>query len=638
MRSFLLLFFTLFSVSQTFAFQKSEAVATINDRPVSKGELLYAYKKNRPKNEKIQVDSLEKYLEQYINFKLKVLEAQKLGIDTTKAFKEEFEGYIAQVQKPYLQNPISELDLVQEAYDRMKYEINASHILIRINNANSPADTLRAYQKIDSVRKLALNGEAFEELAKKYSSDGSSRNGGNLGWFSSMAMVYPFESGAYNTPKGGISNIVRSQFGYHIIKVNDKRESRGKVKTSHIFLTKNGRTLENGKQLIQSIYDSIQNGGDWRQLCIKYSEDTQTKLNSGALPFAGTGELPDEFLNGAYSIAQPGIIRAPLETSYGWHIIRLDAKQELPSLASLKDEISEKIRRSGRNQLDSETLVKKLKSENGFEQDLKLLETTIESASNIGLVNLDLSKIGSQMIFKIGNRTITYEAYFASLGNANQLNSTALWSRYKTFEKEEIMAYEESQLTTKYPEFGYLLNEYKEGLMLFEIMEQEIWNKASEDSIGLAQFFEANIKHFPAPERGDFLVIESSNPGLYYKILDSLQVNWDADIESQLKSKLDVKELSALKIAKRTFERHELPNFDQKWRAKEVQGDPSNLKIYSLQLIIEAGYYRLEEVKGLVISNYQDHLEQEWVKRLRAQNRVKIDHRIVKQLASDENK
>lgn len=638
MRSLLLLFFTLFSVSQIFAFQKSEAVATINDRPISKGELLYAYKKNRPKNEKIQVDSLEKYLEQYINFKLKVQQAEKLGIDTTKAFKEEFEGYISQVQKPYLQNPISELDLVQEAYDRMKYEINASHILIRIDNANSPADTLLAYQKIDSVRNLALNGDPFEELAKKYSSDGSSRNGGNLGWFSSMAMVYPFESGAYNTPIGGISNIVRSQFGYHIIKVNDKRESRGKVKTSHIFLSKNGKSLESGRQLIKTIYDSIQNGGDWRQLCIKYSEDTQTKLNSGALPFAGTGELPDEFLNGAYSIAQPGIIREPLETSYGWHIIRLDAKQELPSFASLKDEISEKIRRSGRNQLDSEALVKKLKAENGFEQDLKLLETTIESASNVGLANIDLSKIGSQTIFKIGNRTITYEAYFASLGNANQLNSTALWSRYKTFEREEIMAYEDSQLTTKYPEFGYLLNEYKEGLMLFEIMEKEIWNKASEDSIGLAQFFAANIKNFPAPERGDFLVIESSNPALYHKILDSLQVNWDADVENQLKSKLDAKALSALKIAKRTFERHELPNFDQNWKEKEVQGDPSNLKIYSLQQIIEAGYYRLEEVKGLVISNYQDHLEQEWVKRLRAQNRVKIDHKILKQLASDENK
>lgn len=637
MRSLLLLFFTLFSVSQIFGFQKKEAVATINDRPISKGELLYAYKKNRPKNEKIQVDSLEKYLEQYINFKLKVQQAEKLGIDTTKAFKEEFEGYISQVQKPYLQNPISELDLVQEAYDRMKYEINASHILIRIDNANSPADTLQAYQKIDSVRNLALNGDPFEELAKKYSSDGSSRNGGNLGWFSSMAMVYPFESGAYNTPKGGISEIVRSQFGYHIIKVNDKRESRGKVKTSHIFLSKNGKSLESGRQLIKTIYDSIQNGGDWRPLCIKYSEDTQTKLNSGALPFAGTGELPDEFLNGAYSIAQPGIIREPLETSYGWHIIRLDAKQELPSFASLKDEISEKIRRSGRNQLDSEALVKKLKAENGFEQDLKLLETTIESASKVGLANIDLSKIGSQTIFKIGNRTITYEAYFASLGNANQLNSTALWSRYKTFEREEIMAFEDSQLTTKYPEFGYLLNEYKEGLMLFEIMEKEIWNKASEDSIGLAQFFAANIKNFPAPERGDFLVIESSNPALYHKILDSLQVNWDADVKNQLKSKLDARALSALKIAKRTFERHELPNFDQKWKEKEVQGDPSNLKIYSLQQIIEAGYYRLEEVKGLVISNYQDHLEQEWVKRLRAQNRVKIDHKILKQLASDEN-
>jgi peptidyl-prolyl cis-trans isomerase SurA len=638
MRFLLILICTSFYAFQASGFQKNDAVATINGNPITKGELIYAFKKNRPKNEKIQVDSLEKYLAQYINFKLKVLEAEKLGIDTTNTFKEEYEGYISQVQKPYMQNPVSELDLIQEAYDRMKYEINASHILIRINNANSPADTLQAYQKIDSVRNLALNEKAFEELAKKYSSDGSSKNGGSLGWFSSMAMVYPFESGAYNTPVGGISKIVRSQFGYHIIKVNDKREARGKVKTSHIFLTKNGRTVESGRQLIQNVYDSIQNGGDWKQLCIKYSEDTQTKQNGGALPFAGNGELPDEFLNGAHSIATAGTIGEPLETSYGWHIIRLDAKQGLPSFESLKDELSEKIRRSGRNQLDSEALIRKLKTENGFEQDFKILETTIEKAANVGLANLDLSVIGSKVIFKIGKKAATYSEYFSSLGNANQLDATALWSRYKVFERDEILKYEDSQATSKYPEFGYLMNEYKEGLMLFEIMEKEIWNEASEDSLGLSKFFEANIKNFPAPERGDFIVIETSNEALFNKILDSIQVNWDTDIENQIKSRLDPKELSALKIAKRTFERHELPNFDPNWKEKEVQGDPSNLKIYSLQQIIEAGYYRLEEVKGLVISDYQDHLEQQWVKQLRSKNKIKIDHKILKQIASDENK
>lgn len=638
MRFLILSICFLFYAFQTFGFQTNKGVATINGKSIKTGELIYAFKKNRPKNEKIQVDSLEKYLEQYINFKLKVLEAEKLGIDTTKAFKDEYEGYISQVQKPYMQNPISELDLSQEAYVRMKYEINASHILIRINNANNPADTLLAYQKTDSIRSLALNGDAFEELAKKYSSDGSSKNGGSLGWFSSMAMVYPFESGAYNTSVGGISKIVRSQFGYHIIKINDKREVRGKVKTSHILLTKNGRSVESGRQLIKTVYDSIQNGGDWRELCIKYSEDTQTKQNSGALPFAGTGELPDEFLNGAYSIKALGTISEPLETSYGWHIIRLDAKQGLPSFESLRDEISEKIRRSGRNQLDSETLIKKLKAENGFEQDFKLLETTLEKAANVGLANLDLNEIGNKMIFKIGKTAITYAQYFASLGNANQLNATALWSRYKIFEKEEIIKYEDSQATTKYPEFGYLMNEYKEGLMLFEIMEKEIWKKASEDSLGLSKFFAANMKNFSAPERGDFIVIETSDEALFNKILDSIQVNWNGEIENQIKSKLDSKELRALKIAKRTFERHELSNFDRNWNEKEIQGDPSSLKIYSLQHIIEEGYYRLEEVKGLVISDYQDHLEQQWVKQLRSEYKVKIDHKILKQIASDENK
>jgi peptidyl-prolyl cis-trans isomerase SurA len=256
----------------------------------------------------------------------------------------------------------------------------------------------------------------------------------------------------------------------------------------------------------------------------------------------------------------------------------------------------------------------------------------------VGLANLDLNEIGNKMIFKIGKTAITYAQYFASLGNANQLNATALWSRYKIFEKEEIIKYEDSQATTKYPEFGYLMNEYKEGLMLFEIMEKEIWKKASEDSLGLSKFFAANMKNFSAPERGDFIVIETSDEALFNKILDSIQVNWNGEIENQIKSKLDSKELRALKIAKRTFERHELSNFDRNWNEKEIQGDPSSLKIYSLQHIIEEGYYRLEEVKGLVISDYQDHLEQQWVKQLRSEYKVKIDHKILKQIASDENK
>jgi peptidyl-prolyl cis-trans isomerase SurA len=637
MRSFIIIISLLFCSIHASAFQKKVAVATINGTPIESGELLYAFKKNRPKNEKIEIDSLEKYLDQYINFKLKVLEAEAQGIDTTKAFINEYEGYISQVQKPYLQNPVSEIELVREAYERTKYEVNASHILIRINNANNPQDTLKAYHKIDSIRNLAINGESFEILAKQFSVDGSSQKGGKLGWFGALAMVYPFETGAYTTEVGKVSSIVRSQFGYHIIKVEDKREAKGKVKTAHIFLTKNGRSVENGRALIQTIYDSIQSGKNWKSLCQAYSEDSGTNLSGGTLPFAGIGELPDEFLNAAFEIKNIGEVRQPLETSYGWHIIRLDGKQSIPSFESMKDQLSEQVKRSGRNQLDSDALLKKLKDENGFQQDFELLNSTIEKAAQLGMANLDLNTLGVKEIFKVGNLSVTFNQFFSNLDNANQMNKMTLWSRYKSFERDQIITFEDNQAKTKYPEYGYLLKEYKEGLMLFEIMEREIWKKSAEDSSGLVNYFNNNASDYLAKERGDFTVIETENKQLFEKIIDSVQFNWNNSIKDQLKSQLGPNDFAALKIAKRTFERSEIPNFENNWAESALIEDKYSLKIYALEKIIKAGNYRLEEVKGLVISDYQDYLNDQWVKKLRSKNKISVDKKALRQLASYEN-
>ncbi|MFT6214568.1 MAG: peptidyl-prolyl cis-trans isomerase SurA [Roseivirga sp.] len=637
MRSFTILISLLLSSICLFGFQNQKAIATINGNPISAGEFIYAFKKNRPKNEKITVDSLDKYLEQYINFKLKVLAAEQQGIDTTKLFIDEYEGYISQVQKPYMLNPVSEIDIIQEAYDRMKYEINASHILIRITTANNPLDTLKAFQKTDSIRDLAVKGQAFEELAKQFSADGSSQKGGSLGWFGAMAMVYPFETGAYTTNVGEISKIVRSQFGYHIIKVNDRREAKGKIKTSHIFLTKSGRPLESGRKLIRTIYDSIQAGNNWKEVCQQYSEDSGTNSNGGSLPLAGIGELPDEFLNPAFEIKNIGEVRQPIETSYGWHIIRLDAKQTIPSFDSMKAQISDQVKRSGRNQLDPDELLKKLKEENGFTQDFQLLNTTIDKAASTGLANLDLSQLGLEEIFKIGALAVTYNHFFSEIGNANQMNKSALWSRYKSFERDQILKYEEKVAEFKYPEYGYLLKEYKEGLMLFEIMEKEVWQKSSEDSLGLSQYYESHINRYPAPERADFTVIETKSLALFTKINDSIQFKWSEGLKNQLSRQLKPQDFAALKIAKRTLERFEIANFEGNWTEKSLITDQAELKIYALESIIKAGNYRLDEVKGIVISDYQDHLDGRWVKTLRSENKIRIDKKALRQLASYEN-
>ncbi|WP_082338051.1 peptidylprolyl isomerase [Roseivirga seohaensis] len=638
MRFLAIFTFCFYSFAPIMAFQESQSIAKLNGVSISKAEFLYAFNKNHKANTPLVYDSLEKYLNQYIDFKLKVLAAKKAGIGNSETFQNEYNGYIAQIQKPYLQNPVSEEGLILEVYDRLKYEVNASHILIRIANESNPMDTLAAFQKTDSLRSLALNGADFALLAKTNSQDGSAKNGGSLGWFTAMSMVYPFENGAYETPVGGISKIIRSQFGYHIIKVNDKRLAKGRVKTSHIFLTKNGRSRESGNQLIKTIYDSIQNGGDWKALCKQYTDDSQTRLNGGSLPYAGTGELPDEFLKVAYSIETPGDIAPPLEASYGWHIIRLDAVEEMPSLEEMRTKISENIRRSGRNQLSPEVLVNKLKNENGFEQDLPKLQNTIAQIAAVGLPNLDLASLNNQTVFKIGNKEILYSEFFRSLGNANQITVTTLWNRYKLFEREQIILYEDSLAPEKYPEYGFLLNEYKEGLMLFEIMEKEVWNKAVEDSIGLNSYFNSNQKNYVAPERASVWVIESANSESLEKVVDTFKWDQSTPFENALKAQLEPEVFSALKIAKRTYQREDLPNFAQNWKEHVLFSQLSEKRVYAIEEIIPKGLYRLEEIKGLVMADYQDWLEKEWVKSLRKANRIEIDTKLLKQIASDEKR
>lgn len=637
MRFLVLLILGLYS-APVLAFQDNVSVAKINGEPISKAEFLYAFQKNQTNKTPIVYDSLEKYLDQYIDFKLKVLAAKKLGIGSTPAFLEEYNGYISQIQKPYLQNPVSEESLILEVYDRLKYEVNASHILIRIDNESNPMDTLAAYDKTDSLRNEALNGADFALLARNNSQDGSAKNGGSLGWFTAMSMVYPFENGAYETPVGGISKIIRSQFGYHIIKVNDKRETKGRVKTSHIFLTKNGRSRESGNQLIKTIYDSIQNGGDWKELCKQYTDDSQTQLNGGSLPFSGSGQLPEEFLNVAYGLKNSGEIAPPLETSYGWHVIRLDAVEKRPSLEDLRLKISENIRRSGRNQLSPEVLVNKLKHENGFEQDLPLLQNTIAQIAAVGLPNLNLPKLSEQSIFRIGEKEIPYSKFFNSLGNANQITPASLWNRYKLFEREQIILHEDGLAPQKYPEYAFLLNEYREGLMLFEVMEKEVWNKAIEDSIGLKSFFNSNKENYTAPERASVWVIESANSENLDKVLSTFKWAKNSSFESEMKAQLEPQVFSALKIAKRTYQREDLPNFAKNWKEYTLFSQPSEKRVYAIEVIIPKGLYRLEEVKGQVMADYQNWLELEWLKALRKTNKIEIDTNVLKQIASDEKR
>ena len=529
-----------------------------------------------------------------------------------------------------MDNPNKIEDLVAEAYDRSNFEVRASHILFRLNANASPADTLAAYQKADSIRKLAENGIDFGLLAKQNTADSNGDRGGDLGWFTVFGMVYPFETGVYNTPVGTVSAPVKTQFGYHLIKVTDRRPARGKVRTSHIFISRSKHSQEEGKKLIQAAYDSLQNsGGAWNKVCQQFTEDQQTKKNNGALPMAGIGQLPQEYLDFAFPIEEIGQYTEPVETPYGWHIIRLDARLSTPSFEKAKGQLAEAVRRSGRLQYEEQEVMKKLKQQNNFQATEGASKKAVDSLRKyLGKVE-QIPAYDNDMLFSIGNKKIYTADFFEHLQASEDQNIRNFNRAYNDFEKGSIMAYEDSLALIRYPEYRLLLQEYEEGLLLFDIMEDEVWNRALQDSSGLEQYFGRNMKQYPAPERAVCLEISARSnrvPDLLDKAEALLSDGLNGkELPDVLKEGLASTEYSLLKIVKRTFTQDDLSIFASgKWTENQLVFSEAKDRLYYVTSVLPAGYYQLDEIRGKVTANYQDYLDEQWIAKLRQKSKIRI--------------
>lgn len=632
MKSVYTLLIGLFSIQAALAFQSTDLIiAELDEHEISSSEFLYAFKKNRDESEVLNIDSLKLYLENYINFKLKVLEARKQGYDTIKTFQEELKSYLDQIRKPYLQNPEAEERLVTETYRRMTKEINASHLLIKVEPDVAPEDTLKAYKFIDSLRLTVNSKTHFEELAKRYSQDGASQNGGQLGWFSALDMVAPFEQAAYSTNENSVSEVVKTQFGYHILYVNQTRPSRGKLKTSHIFFSNRGRSLDDAHSLALSIFDSLKSGADWNTMARKYSDDNRTKMNGGQLPWARIKQLPDEFFDIGYALKTVNDISEPRRTRFGWHIVKLDDVDPIGSLEENRASIEQQLKRSGRNVLNKDQLIRKLKSENGYLQDKAILDRLVDEIGK-GKVSEELQ---NETVFRIDSKVFSVRDFISTLPSQNiSLNKNLFRSLYKEFEHKTILEFEDSIAPSKYPEYGFLQNEYEEGLLLFEVMQAEVWNKAIEDSIGAKNYYKAHLEQYKVGTRAEVMVVSSRDESLIQRIIGGPENT--SSFNSQIESKLSKEEQSLLKIVKRTIRASEISKFGS---TELVSGswikNSDNSEYYFIDRIAPPGYLSYDEIKGRVLSNYQDHLELEWIRSLRAKTDIKVNMEALRELVEN---
>ncbi|SHI67177.1 peptidyl-prolyl cis-trans isomerase SurA [Hymenobacter daecheongensis DSM 21074] len=516
---------------------KQPVVETLGTHEVPASEFAYVYRKNNSTAPEFGTKaSVSEYLDLYTNFKLKVLEAEQRGLDTTRAFRQELEGYKQQLAQPYLTEKSVTDQLVREAYDRMGQEVSASHVLIRITPDADPKDTLAAYQKIMALRQRVTSGEDFGQVAREASEDPSAReNGGKLGYFTAMQMVYPFETAAYKTKVGEVSQPVRTRFGYHIIKVNDVRRAQGEIKVAHLMIRATPGMPKadsvTAKKKIDELYARLKRQENWEKLVAQFSEDAGSAANGGELPPFGTGRMIPSFEEVAFKMQKPGDIAGPVQTPYGWHIIKLIEKQPVAKFEDLEPSLKSKVSKDSRSELNRAAFLKRIRTENSFTETPATKDFVLAKADT-SLVNGRFKYTAPAAPAKAGKATTDNSTLFTIKGKPYlakdflayvQQNQKArpgseprytMQQLYDQYVDQQLTDFEKANLETKYEDYRMLVNEYRDGILLFQLMDEKVWSKAIEDTTGLQKFFADNQSKYQWDARVQGTVISAATPQL----------------------------------------------------------------------------------------------------------------------------
>ncbi len=688
---------TLSAIGFTSLAQTSEPVImTINAKPVYKSEFENVYHKNSGKEVNKEQKSVKEYVDLFSTFKMKVFEAEANGLDTNSAFKTELGGYRKQLAAPYLTDKNVNDALLQEAYERMKTEVKAAHILIRLAEDALPKDTIEVYTrliiirdalagkapsaakiteyevllkksssaltktsnkqdtlnynaKLNAVKGLAaaLNttGDKFAAVAKKTSEDPSAAdNGGDLGYFTSLQMVYPFENTAFKTNVGETSMPLRTRFGYHILKVADKRASQGEILTAHIMV-KFAKDMEekdkaNLKTKIDELYAKLKAGEKFEDLARQFSDDKPSAEKGGQLQWFGSSRMPIEFEKAAFALKANGDYSEPFTTNYGWHIVKRLDKKGLAPFDEMKGDLKQRIGKDSRTQAGRESLIEKIKKENNFKENLvakkdflKVIDTTV--CQGKWEAN-KATKLGNKELFNLGTKKYTQNDLAKYIENNQTVrpkmdNNMLLQQAYKDFVDETVIAYEDANLESKYPEFRNLLKEYRDGILLFDLTDQKVWSKAVKDTSGLKEYYSKNKNNFLWDERADVTMYNCANDKVAKEVRGMLKKG-----KSEKEITETVNKTSQLNVTPEsiTYLKGENKNVDANWKVGVVATDIKDAKdgkvtVLVVNKVMEKTPKTIAEAKGMITADYQNYLEKEWLAYLKNKYTVKVNEEVL---------
>ena len=621
-------------------FGQNNTILEIDNQTVNKIEFEQIYWKN--KKEKIATkEDLDEYIQLFINFKLKVIAAEELGLDTTKKFIDELSGYRVQLEKPYLIDTSINEDLINEAYYRTINEVNASHIMTKLGPNPRSEDTLKAFNKIKDIRNKIISGKVgFEEAAEELSEDPYARSSkGNLGYFNAFKMLYSFECAAYNTPIGKISDIVRTKYGYHIVKPNSIRKAKGRVKTSHIMITTSLKTENNlSKEKINAIYkDLVEKTKTFEELAIEFSEDRKSAKNGGEIGWINSGgNFYPEFEEAVFSLNIDGEFSKPFKTPNGWHIVKRLNYEPVGDLKSMSYNLKNKIQKDARAQKTKSSFINKLKIEYQLKNLLNIKELiTIIKNKNFNYENMEANKkikTIKNTLLTFSNISCTNYDYVEYLLKSksiekNKIDQNLIKQQFEKFINQKIIDFEKTQLEAKHPDFKALMKEYRDGILLFEISDQKIWTKAIKDTAGLKEFYALNKETWIWPNRVNGTLFTSESKKTLKKV-SSLKTKKSLSNDS-IMSILNKDNLFNLKYENKIiddFSKYNL-TFDQ---LNKGYNGPFNYEEKLVLIYVEEKLPQrnkeLKEAEGIIVSAYQNYLEDQWLTRLKKNHTITINH------------
>lgn len=613
---------------------------TINGKDVRQSEFEYLYHKNNL--QQLAPQSIDEYIEMFIVYKLKVADAEAAGLHQTDAFTKEFNGYCAELSRPYLRDSIVEKRLVEEAYARMATSRKVSHIMLPLGSTYDEKEANR--MKLDSIRTAIVNGSAdFGEMAVRYSSDRSARvNNGSMGYINVNSYPYPFEKTAWETPVGEISPVIEdAPFGFHIIRVEDQRPNPGKVEARHILKLTNGLSEEEGaakKAQIDSIYNLLANGGDFDAIARAESEDPGSAANGGRLGWFGPGEMVKEFEDAAFGLKDGGI-SAPFKTAYGYHIVQTLAHRGIGTLAEESERIKAAISRDMRSVMPETERMAQLKAELGVKIDSTgLMQARSRMTGDSPAEQLRSLQADNSLIATVGNRTISIGDvinYIPSnvLEGANDA-FTVLNSGLENKINETVVEETRKNLAENNSEYRNLTNEYRDGILLFEISNRNVWERSTSDTEGLQKFFSANRAKYTwdKPHYKGYVIFATNDSiaGEAQKYLAANQVENDS-LVSVMRANYG-RNIKIEKVVTGKGENAIVDNVAFNGERPEAPGRWTAWFGYAGRVIDTPE--EANDVRGAVASDYQQLLESEWIKALRKKYKVKLNKKALKALGN----